>query len=416
MSAGDDLDVGGRGPVGEQVELPSVGTGRRFRRRQERDLARRRRRASIVAVIVLVASVLGTYAVLRPLFDDDEEAADPDVTGAEEVEVAADPTPKALLVQVDDDGALVAATVAVVDGTGRGGGVVFIPASSLLDVPSFGLETLTGAYENDGIDLVGLTIENLLGVSFDHVALVDDSSWAELVGEAAPLQVENPNPIETVDDGRIIVTLDAGPAQLTADEVGDFLSARSTDEPDLNRLLRHDVVWRAWLEGLSAIDYPIADVRADLQAFFHALADGPVDYRLLPVETISGTGADTQYEPVTDEIDELVGEFAPDAVAGANRRIRVQLLNGAGTPGLAPTATDLLVPAGARIDLRDNARTFDYGVTQFVYYRDEQRQAAERLRDALGLGEVVRDRNPIDVVDVTVVLGRDFVDRYIEGG
>lgn len=411
---GADAEVA---PGTGKVELPSVGTGRRFRRREERSLARRRRTATVVAALVLIASMIGTYVVLRPLLDDDGETAETEaeVPEAETVEVAVEATPKALIAQVDDNGALVAATVAVVDGTGLGGGVVFVPASALLDVPSFGLETLSGAYDIDGIDLVALTLENLLGVSFDHVALVDDGSWAELVEDAAPLEVVNPTPIESVNDGRIVVTLGAGPAQLTANEVGDFLSARSTDEPDLNRLLRHDVVWRVWLEGLATIDYPVADVRVDLQAFLHALADGPVDYRLLPVETISGTGADTQYEPITEEIDELVAEFAPDAVSGANRRIRVQLLNGAGAPGLAPTATELLVPAGARIDLRDNARTFDYGTTQFVYYRDEQREAAERLRDALGLGEVVRDRNPIDVVDVTVVLGRDFVARYVDG-
>lgn len=410
-----DADVADRSGPAEAVELPSVGTGRRFRRRQERDLVRRRRRATLVAVALLVVSVIGTVLVLRPLVDDDDAELAIDAAGGEEAVVEVDPTPKALFVQVDENGALVAATVAVIDGTEQGGGVVFVPASTLLDVPSFGLETLSFAYEAEGVELVALTIENLLGVGFDHVALVDDQSWADLVGEVDPLAVTNPRAIETRVDDRIVVTLDEGPVQLRADEVGGFLAARSIDEPDLQLLLRHDVLWRAWLDGLAEVDYQVADVRTDLRAFLHALAEGPVDYRLLPVETLAGTGADTQYEASREEIDDLVAEFAPDAVAGANRRIRVQLLNGAGTPGLGQTATDLLVPAGARIDLRNNARTFDYGTTQFVYYRDEQRQAAERLRDALGLGEVVRDRNTIDVVDVTVVLGRDFVDRYVEG-
>ena len=47
-----------------------------------------------------------------------------------------------------------------------------------------------------------------------------------------------------------------------------------------------------------------------------------------------------------------------------------------------------------------------------MYYRDEQHAAATTIRDALGVGEIVKALNPIDVVDVTVVVGgADFVDR-----
>lgn len=54
------------------------------------------------------------------------------------------------------------------------------------------------------------------------------------------------------------------------------------------------------------------------------------------------------------------------------------------------------------------AAAFDQERTQVVYYRPSQQQAAQRLRDALGVGELVRALRPLDVVDVTVVVGRDF--------
>ncbi|MEM8903762.1 MAG: LCP family protein [Actinomycetota bacterium] len=411
----EPTDSGLASVLADAVPMPSSGTGRRHRRRREREQQRRRQRMTAVALVVVVVSLLGTAIVLRPLLGDDDDGAAPDVAAPEPVSVPIDVTAKALVVHVGPAGELVSTTAAVLDPSGEGGGVVFVPASTVVDVPGFGLEQLGRALELGDEDLVRLTTENLLGVEFDHLAVLDARSWSALVADAAPLEVDNPNPIVRDDGGRLVTDTDAGPVTLTADAVGPFLAAQSLDEPDFDRLLRHDVVWRAWLAELATIDHPIADVRTDLVAFLHALADGQVDYRLLPVETLAGTGVETEYKIVRDEIDELVAEFAPDAAGDGSGRIRVQLLNGAGTPGLAQVATELLNPAGARVDLRDNARNFEYRTTQLVYYRDDQRIAAERLREALGLGEVVRDRNAIDVVDVTIVLGRDFVDRYVTG-
>jgi len=43
-----------------------------------------------------------------------------------------------------------------------------------------------------------------------------------------------------------------------------------------------------------------------------------------------------------------------------------------------------------------------------VFYDRSQQQAAERMRQALGTGRIVLSRQPIGVVDVTVVVGKDF--------
>jgi hypothetical protein len=86
----------------------------------------------------------------------------------------------------------------------------------------------------------------------------------------------------------------------------------------------------------------------------------------------------------------------------------VQILNGVGLPGLAEPVTELLIPTGAVVQLTGNALEFDHDVTQVVYYHDEYLDAAHRIRDELGVGEVVKQREPIDVVDITVVVGADL--------
>ncbi len=390
--------------------LPSSGTGRRARRREDERLERRRRRGVALAGGVWVLSLVGLAMVIGPRLvegsgDDPPAATVTSPTPERVTEVA----PTAAVVQVDGD-ELVGVSVAVLAPAGQpGGSLVLVPVGTWVDVPGLGLEPLRRAHELGGSDRVALSLENLLGVGLDQVVVLDARSWARRVEPVAPLVIDNPAAIERIgDDGRVLTVWPEGEVVLDADEVGAFLAASSYDEPDLDRLVRHGVVWRAWLEGLAGIEVAAGDERADLDAFLDRLAAGPLDVRLVPVETLTGTGRDTEYSLDRDGVDALVDEVLPGAASASAERVRVQLLNGAGAPGLAARATEVLVPAGARVDVRDNAQDFDHEVTQFVYYRDDQRAGALRLRNALGVGDVVKGLEPLDVIDVTVVLGRDF--------
>ena len=89
-------------------------------------------------------------------------------------------------------------------------------------------------------------------------------------------------------------------------------------------------------------------------------------------------------------------------------RTRVQLLNGTGVVGQSQLVAARLLPAGFRIVVTANAKSFSYHDTQVVFYRREQQAAATRVQRALGVGKLVRSRQPLDVVDVTVVIGSDF--------
>ena len=64
--------------------------------------------------------------------------------------------------------------------------------------------------------------------------------------------------------------------------------------------------------------------------------------------------------------------------------------------------------AGFDVRLTGNAARFDHAETQVVFYDRKQQAVAERVRDALGMGKLVLSRNPLDVVDVTIIVGKDF--------
>jgi hypothetical protein len=83
-------------------------------------------------------------------------------------------------------------------------------------------------------------------------------------------------------------------------------------------------------------------------------------------------------------------------------------LNGVGSVGLTQAVAARIVPAGGEVTLTGNVPGFGVAATKVVYYRAGARDDARRFAKALGVGKVIRAADAIDVVDVTVVVGKDF--------
>ena len=102
------------------------------------------------------------------------------------------------------------------------------------------------------------------------------------------------------------------------------------------------------------------------------------------------------------------GARTPGSRRTGRHVVRVQVLNGTGALGVALKAAQRLVPAGAQVALSGNADSFAYAQTQIVFYDRSRQHEATQVRQALGTGKLVFSRQPLDVVDVTVVIGKDF--------
>jgi hypothetical protein len=49
------------------------------------------------------------------------------------------------------------------------------------------------------------------------------------------------------------------------------------------------------------------------------------------------------------------------------------------------------------------------GTTEIIVYDQDSREQAEAVRDRLGVGTITIDEQPQTVVDLTIVLGDDFL-------
>ncbi len=108
---------------------------------------------------------------------------------------------------------------------------------------------------------------------------------------------------------------------------------------------------------------------------------------------------------------------APESTPGVvdGRRIRVEVLNAAGVDRLASRATERLRELGFDVVYYGNAEEFGRD-TSVAIARLDSVEPARRAADALGLQQVEHrpDRNLY--LDVTVILGTDWIEPEEEGG
>lgn len=101
---------------------------------------------------------------------------------------------------------------------------------------------------------------------------------------------------------------------------------------------------------------------------------------------------------------------SPPIVLGTweGRRIRVEVLNGAGLDGLAWRATERLRRQGFDVVYFGNAADFEQD-TSVAIARLGEIEPTRRVADVLGLRQVMTIRDENLYLDVTVVLGKDWV-------
>ena len=413
----------------EQDSWPRAGPRRAAL--QERKRARRRSRArfSGLGVILAIAAVaLGVYLVA----DDDNEAGAG--TGVSAIEGAEDPITTTLLfgTRQPSDGSgdrVVWMTLLSTDERTGSGAVVYVPAHTATEVPGRGLLPLGESLRSGGIPLLLVSTETKIGVQIDRYLELSEQDARVLFGEVGEVSVDVPAPVVVpAGEQRVRIVLAEGPQRLGPEFLVDLLYTLGIDGDDAELGGRHLAFWSGLLEGFS--EDPIALGAAieragpslgtsdasptDHAQFFTGLARLPGTERTLanlPVEQVS-VGGDELYDVDKDQVAAFISETI-GSVEPLEDEIRVQILNGNGVPGIGQEVAEKLVGEGYRVLLSGNAQRLDYFKTRIVTYDSSEGglDAAERARELLGVGEVQISSQGQGIVDLTVVVGRDFVQQ-----
>ena len=330
-----------------------------------------------------------------------------------------------LLVVAERGGPAVSVTLLAADANGTAT-VVFVAGNTLVEIPGFGRERLAAAHRLGGAALVEASLENALGIAIDHSVATSRKGLTAFLSGAAPLPVDVPHRL--VDDASVV--LPAGPQQLDADALVTLWTFRGDGEDDLDGFNRQQLVWRALLGALGddaarerAVGADAALPRPDgteddafVRGLLGTLSDGAqgghIGFELLPVSVFGAAEDGPTYRLVDTEVADLVGTRFAASRPGADggERLRLQVLNGVGTPGIGRAVDARLDGEPLEVVLTDNASNFDHRRTRILVYGEDPavRAAAERVRDRLGIGTIELSRQPQSVVDLTIVVGADF--------
>jgi hypothetical protein len=427
------------GPPSEQfapVRLPPSGTGARARLRARRQRQRRVQQAWAISATVLLAAAIPAlgYVGFKKVFNTTAGKAvdaqnDPQRPN---FEANVTPTPVLLLAQTNASG-LESLTMLSLDGGDTGGGVLFIPvntvtpdlttsdaststssSTSTTKPANVKTTTLAAAFASRGETDMGQLTADVVGLSFDELVVMSDDQLAAFIAPAAPLTIDNPDRLVTVDaSGRTTVQFAAGTITLQAADVPRYLSLRNPQESDLNRLTRHQLVWQAWFTAVKHSSNPNivpGETTSGLGRYVRGIAAGQAQYATLPVTAQAGTTE--TFLPDANRIGALMTTFVPLATpANPGDRVRVRLLSGVGPVDTNKLLASPLVAANSQIVIVGNADRFDYATTKIVYYDDRFAAAASALQQLYGVGDITKSTTPADSEDVTVIIGKDLVDK-----
>ena len=106
---------------------------------------------------------------------------------------------------------------------------------------------------------------------------------------------------------------------------------------------------------------------------------------------------------------EVVESVGPELEGWDGERVRVEVLNGGGVSGMAVQATDRLRDYGVDVVDVGNALPFDRERPSVVIDRVGRTDMARAVAEALGIDNVQSDPDPNLYVDVSVVLGAEWI-------
>lgn len=306
--------------------------------------------------------------------------------------------------------------------------VLLVPISTVVDVPGYGSFSFVEAWRFGGPSLIGLTLENLLGIRLDGVVAVAREDWEAWLTRVGGAEVDVRTPI-VASDGPLSgqTRFEAGTQFLDGARMAEYLTVRSQGETELEALARANQVMARLLDGMAtdeqvrdsvlqlAGQLPSTAPPGRLAVVLDALAQSRRDDRLsvltLPVSPLGASQEDI-YRYDRERAEVLVADrFGPSMIEGVGVGRSVQILNGNGRPGVGRQVTEILADGGYRVLLTGNADRFDHPTTRILVYdgQPETLRLARDVRDRLGVGVIEQSATPQSVVDVTIIVGMDFL-------
>jgi len=271
---------------------------------------------------------------------------------------------------------------------GGAGAAVIVPPNLTFVMPGAGEMNSNRIQDLPG-DQMRIGLSNIGGAWDGHYATMDLDRFGGVVDRLGGLNVNlsDAYPAGAEDLG-------PGPTQLSGAQVISLLRTRSDDTS--SRFADVLIAFLAAQPAMSPTDFSSTD---DAPAAASLLAAGETLVQIMPSEVVGGSILSIAQPDLDQLMTQLFGTTPP---------VRAEVRNGNGSPGVGGDVAALLIPAGFRIVLSENADTFDYKTTEVVANGTDNEAEAAKALDALGVGKITVSQISSGLADVSVTVGQDY--------
>jgi len=383
-------------------------------------IARRRRQRTVAMLVVTLLVLFAVPALgfvgVRALLD---STGGTDAR-ADNLPIQTFPaTPTALYLATDPTGALSSATVFVLQPSLAGGSIIPIAVNADIGFTPESRQSLQEVFAAGGVDAAVLAVESLTLITINVVEVADEASVTGLLLPFAPVTVELVADVAMASpDDMTAQPLTAGTAVLDARAAAKVLTepAASSAGGQTGHRTNVEALWAAVSAmvggGRPGSAFATAPP-ATWDAFAAALFAGPAPSRGIAVQPLEGDenpdGKDVVQLDRADAVF-VFASVAPGSMSGPSPGLLFRLEAPQGYDAAVKTTIERLLFLGANIVSVDT-NVAPRPDTVFLVPDDVNRDEAMQTNGIFGSVSFEDPTVRIDGVDLTVVLGTDYLDK-----
>lgn len=300
--------------------------------------------------------------------------------------------------------------------------ILSIPRDTRVEIPGRGMDKINHAYAFGGEKLISKTVSSFLDVPIHFYAVADFNGFVNIIDELGGVEIDVEKEMHYVDKaGGVEINLYPGKQILDGEKSLQYIRFRQDKLGDLGRIKRQQKLALAVIKKMMKFDSitKIPQISEGMKGYIEtniktqdaiALANlfRGVNQEKFRVETVQSKPVYIEgisyLEPNVEEVRQRVKSL----IYGKNSGVKVEVLNGNATSGIAHKIAKDLELQGFKVINIGNADNFDYEKTKIIVYSKEVNLDNE-FKKLFNDFEIVKEYRTQTDLDLVIILGKDMI-------
>jgi len=299
--------------------------------------------------------------------------------------------------------------------------ILSIPRDTRVEIPERGMDKINHAYAFGGKKLISETVSLFLDMPIHFYAIADFIGFVNIIDELGGVEIDVEKEMHYVDKaGGLDINLSPGKQILDGEKSLQYIRFRQDKLGDLGRIKRQQKLALAVIEKMMNFDsiakipqisegmneYIETDIKVQDAIALANLFKG-TNQEKFNVETVQGEPVYIKGVSYLEPDVEKVRQRVKSLVYSENSGMKVEVLNGNATSGIAHKIAKDLEMQGFEVVNIGNADNFNYEKTKIIVYSKEINLDSE-FKKLFKDYEIVKEYQTNTNSDLVIILGKDM--------